>query len=710
MAYGANILKNEAGYYTLTNATIINGILHIGAGGSATEHLDITDLAQTTSKFLFTCIGVDPFTDNYQPWLQVLVYTKMKKEPTYTQAVLYPVQVDENKYECEFSMLDGEFEEMYVTISSKRAVDIMLWELRPEAADESAQVEIEGVKQALSKLLYDYNTVEFTGSIYETTIALITCKLLQNTDVQGHFLFTFNTTQKCTLTLRFYDNEAEELFSPLFYDLYPGHNSIGVPHAFLHRLAGNHSFFVTAQVNYGTFTVPVRGALFTIDAGYLAIREIDLAMDVYDISVRQLKADNGPNEIWAVGIESDILYVQYRLYKETNTNVGWTSVGSLGVSRGAAIEFDGDWVLRTNADQYTIETEEVPYIFNIDGDNNLYAYHGINDTAPVLLDTDVSMVKACKGYSSIDYPDQDQGLIVAYIKNNVAYYRRYYYSSVAGKKLWEDAQAFNGNWDAIDVHRLNDYRASFTLSNAAENLWKYTDRTYVGQAAYPEKTSINGVIQEEGMYIQFFGYYSIEQLDPPIAITQVDYEDLGLDEYGKNHVKWILTVDHPLWMTQRYLEYKDLIQCQGVENIKDVEWTVLYDKTKINITSEMSLKNIYYRFTIMHNNFLRYKQDDLIYALKNSLTIDLDKRIYINTQHEYPTSIKGLQNFDISFKSKETSYFNVVESSGVIGILNTPTEQYHQITRIYKAPIDETTVKGLQITQIAYYDIKDAPV
>ena len=707
MAYGANILKNEAGYYTLTNATIINGILHIGAGGSATEHLDITDLAQTTSKFLFTCIGVNPFTDNYQPWLQVLVYTKMKKEPTYTQAVLYPVQVDENKYECEFSMLDGEFEEMYVTISSKRAVDIMLWELRPEAADESAQVEIEGVKQALSKLLYDYNTVEFTGSIYETTIALITCKLLQNTDVQGHFLFTFNTTQKCTLTLRFYDNEAEELFSPLFYDLYPGHNSIGVPHAFLHRLAGNHSFFVTAQVNYGTFTVPVRGALFTIDAGYLATREIDLAMDVYDISVRQLKADNGPNEIWAVGIESDILYVQYRSYKETNTNVGWTSVGSLGVSRGAAIEFDGDWVLRTNADQYTIETEEIPYIFNIDGDNNLYAYHGINDTNPVLLDTDVSMVKACKGYSSIDYPDQDQGLIVAYIKNNIAYYRRYYYSSIAGKKLWEDAQAFNGNWDAIDVHRLNDYRASFTLSNAAENLWKYTDRTYVGQAAYPEKFNTTGIYDEDAMFVTLVGYYSTAQVDNSIEIESIGY-NLQTNDKGENIVEFVITVNRPLFSTQHYADYSEMITYTGPEDVQDVEWTPYFEHTVIKVRAKMPLKHINYVFTIKQNEWLRYYQNSLVYKVTSDISDNLDLRVYVNAEEE-TTNTQGITTALIAYRGKENVY---VDANDAVTLLGSTSAQsiYQSINRLTESEEDTHTITGTTAAAVNYYHKNVAPV
>lgn len=483
MSYGSNILKKEAAYYSLVNATIINGILHIGAGGSATQTLSVSDLSAVTKNMLFTCISDNEYSNHYVPDIQVIVYTKMNSDVTYSKAILYPVQVAPNKYSCEFTMEEGSYDEMYVTLKAQKSVNLTLWELCAEAADESAIVEIEGVKQSLAKLLYDYNTGIFTGDNEETTIAFITCRLIQNTDVQGHLIFTFANTHACCMTIRFYDNDSEELFTPLYYDLKPGKNTIGIPHAFLNRLAGRHNFYVTAQVSSGTFTVPVRGALFTIDAGYLAKREIDLAMDICDIAIRQLAADNGPNEIWAVGLDKSIAYVRYRKYKEDNANVGWTAVGSLGKALYAAIEFDGNWVLRNNEDQYTLETEEIPYIFIVDEQHNLYAYHGIDDEVPILLDTNVSTVSACKGYSSNFYLEQDQGLVVAYIKNNKAFYRQYVYDTGLKAKHWLDAELLiTEPVESLHVHRLNDYRLGFELSNTSRNIWMYTSRTYVAQA------------------------------------------------------------------------------------------------------------------------------------------------------------------------------------------------------------------------------------
>jgi hypothetical protein len=329
------------------------------------------------------------------------------------------------------------------------------------------------------------------------------------------------------MTIRFYDNDSEELFTPLYYDLKPGNNSIGIPHAFLNRLAGRHNFYVTAQVSSGTFTVPVRGALFTIDAGYLAKREIDLAMDICDIAIRQLVADNGPNEIWAVGLDRGVVYIRYRKYKEDNANVGWTAVGSLGKATSAAIEFDGNWVLRTNTEQYTLETEEVPWYFWI---NNgiLYGHRGLPseiDPAIILATNVVGQVKACKGYSSITYPDHDQGLVVTYIKSDgLVYYRTY--CRELDTKLWQPERALPvpaNVYNFVNVHRLNDYRLAFALSGELQNLWLITDRTYVGQSAYPERYENMNLWQNTDYLIPFHYLYSSDYVFPIVSIANQSY-------------------------------------------------------------------------------------------------------------------------------------------------------------------------------------------
>ena len=111
------------------------------------------------------------------------------------------------------------------------------------------------------------------------------------------------------------------------------------------------------------------------------------------------------------------------------------------------------------------------------------AQHGEDETSRTTLDTNVTAVSACRGYSSNLYPEQDQGLVAAYIKNGRPYYRQYVFDVGLGTKHWLDTELLiDEPVDSFRVHRLNDYRLGFELSNENRNLWLYTSRTYVAQS------------------------------------------------------------------------------------------------------------------------------------------------------------------------------------------------------------------------------------
>lgn len=551
MAYGSNILKNEAAYYSLQNATIIDGILHINVGGSATQQITTSDLPSITDTLQFTCIATT-YSERYEPNIQVLVHARMTESQKYYNAVLFPVQVEPNRYICEFKLAPGEYSEMYITLSSNIDVSMSLWELCAVAADEDIETIIDGVKQSLPRLLYDYNTFPFDFDQCETTVAVITCRLLQNTDIQGHFLMTFLASQTATLTLRFYDNEAEELFAPLLYDVKVGYNSIGVPHAYMTRLAGAHTFTVTAQIAAGSCHIDTRKILFTIDGGHLAVRELDIAMDVTDLAFRQLSIDNGPDLIYTVGVDAGEILIKYRSYTERNANVGWTAVGSLGRGIMAAVEFDGTWYIRDDSDQYTLHTEEQPWYFWIDVDNVLYACHDLpyDEGDPIVLATDVTSVKACRGYSSSLYSDRDQGLVVAYIKGGKPYYRQYQYQPSTDEKKWLEPQLIvDAQYDFVNVHRLNDYRLGFELSRADDNKWLITDRTYVGQSVPPERINLTS-----GNAPECICNYPADY-DTSINVVQFTYEPGCTDFY--------VEYDRLLYLSQGIL-FKDNIASIGL--------------------------------------------------------------------------------------------------------------------------------------------------
>lgn len=476
------MLPNRASAYTLNNASIVDGVLNISSNGSIKYVFTKEILSRLTEHFRLSLYTTSQL-DNYNP--SVLVYVTAQTAESYYNYTCTPTGT--GIYSAEMTFEDADYIYFAVTITSKIPVTFSLWELCPEAADDNTTAIIEGVEQSLPKLLDDHNMFPFMISQAEDTIALITCNLLSDTDLQGGFLLVYTAPQDCVLTLRFKDNGATELFCPLIYDLKAGRGNIGVPHAYLNRLAGLHNITVTAQVSVGTITVATRGMLFTIDGGYLAQRIIDFGTDIRDISVRQLPSDFSPSEVWAIGIENNEAVVRRRSYND-NTTSSYEPMFIAGEAVEAAIEFNGDWVLRPNSPVYTLETDEVPYVFIVDTVGNLYVQYGGDESSRLLLDTGVSKISACRGYKSYSRPEEDQGLVVAYIKSSVVYYRAYRYDSTIGEYFWDYARGLHELGDAafVNVHRLNDYRVGIVSTTPTGNLWAISDRTYVSQASKPE--------------------------------------------------------------------------------------------------------------------------------------------------------------------------------------------------------------------------------
>lgn len=528
MEYGADVLRKDSAFYTLDKATFSNGILYLRAGGSATTSLTTTELAKLTEWFRLTYIGAK-FANNYLPEIRIVVQAQLVSGERFT-ITGYPVNNSNGVYQQEFQIKAGEYSICTYTIESDVDVAVSLWELCPTANEIDPQTIIDGVSQALPRLLFDYNTSPLIVSRQEATVGVITCRLLADTDLQGHFAITFQASEVSTITVRFYDNEGEELFAPLFYDSNIGHNTIGIPHSYLRRKSGIHSFVVTMQTNAGHLTIGTRNMLFTIDGGYLAQRVLDVAMDVMDLAIRQISSSDGPDEIWIVGNDAGKTLVRKRDYNEENVNVTWTAVAAMGYFKAGAIEFNGQWVLRAAAGKYTLNTEEVPYLFLVTEEGQLWAYHGPNDEVPFLLDTSVTMVRACRAYSSIDYPEQDQGLIVAYLKTDgTAWYKQYVWNVYSQQFYWlPEVQIGTDSWNHINVSRLNDYRVSFQLSNSEKNLWIYSDRTWVGQATPPEFFSLYPVYTDKSAIYSSASFVRNVQID---SYSTTSVYDEAMDKY-----------------------------------------------------------------------------------------------------------------------------------------------------------------------------------
>lgn len=213
-------------------------------------------------------------------------------------------------------------------------------------------------------------------------------------------------------------------------------------------------------------------------------------MDVKDITLRQLMESNGPDQVWIIGIEKGKVLVSKRQYSENQTSrPEWKGEYTPGKGIAAAIEFDGSWVLREQAERYTLETQDQPWYFWVDENHVLYGQFGNDEETRIALGTDVADVSACKGYSSNLFREQDQGLVIAFLKTNgKAFYRQYVLNTGTGQKQWLSETALEPleEWTDVRVHRLNDYRIGFELSNSSHNVWLISERTYVNQASPPQ--------------------------------------------------------------------------------------------------------------------------------------------------------------------------------------------------------------------------------
>lgn len=646
MEFGNNILKNESAYYELKNASISNGILTIRPGGSAKCTIDSDYIVRATEYFLVNMI-VDPFTDNYNPKAQTKIHFVSSDEKSCYNYSLFPVESSTGVYSQQIKLKAGEYKEFTFEILSKETIRFLVWELCPEAANEDIKTVIEGVEQSLPKLLYDYNMWPLHVDQDERTIALIAFRLLDHTDLQGHFQLTYVASEATTLTLRFKDNEATELFSPLLYDLHAGRGSVGVPHAYLERLAGIHSLIVTAQVTHGSLAIETRGVLFTIDGGYLAERMLDVGADMQDISIRQLSEDNGPDEIWVVGIEKNECLVRKRKY-DPKATVGFEPVLSLGYAREAAIEFDGRWVLRANSENYTLETEEYPWVFWVDKDYYLQAQIGNDESTRITLERFATCIHTCRGYKSEWYPEQDQGIILVFIKNEQAYYVQYQYNKTTQTYRWGEVVELDSSLTAVSyitVNRLNDYRVQITVKHATGIKTYISDRTYVNQAAFPESYTGGNVTKE------IFAFYP-KDYDTTLRIIHQTF-DLNNENVSDSTVCTLsFTIDKFLEFTGYDLkdiitfntdsipEYNEDTGEPYVNNISmqhDVQSTSTTFRIDLKYKPKKLITYVYFNYSL--SNEITQKVGIYGNILCESLSIVYDTTTILksNTQYEHAT-------------------------------------------------------------------------
>lgn len=566
MAYSQNLLPKSAAYYTLNRATISGTNLVLEAGGSAEINLSSQMLAQLTTEMLVV-IHPSVFSNGYSNDAVQATLSLIASDGTRTEYLIPAQYSASGVFNTVITLPEGSFVAATYKISSVVPATVYNWELcATEDIDVTAV--IGGVEQALPRLLYDYNTYAYAVGQKETTVGLISCFLRSATDLQGHFTLSFFATERCNVHVRIKDNGITELYTPQVYTVEQGYASISIPHAYLKKLADSHNFSVTLQCTNGLLSIPVRGLLYTIDGGYLATRLLDAGIDIIDISIRQLPSDQSPSEIWALGFEGNRIILKKANY-DMSSGIIWEAVYDFGEGFGGAVEFAGDWVSKDRSEKYTIETQGVPYVSIVDTEGNLNVYSGSAFENTQLIDTNVTKVALCQGFNSIIYEEQDQGLVLAYLKEGNVYYRQ----------LLRGATEFLGfnqlytAGDAIDisVHRLPDYRLGICVTHPAGTKWYITGRTFVAQSVKTQYYDMN--IKHRNMLTVI----GTDHLDEASEVPTI--ETLTPEE--RWHTQVLLTYKSPIgyiWgASKEKLAQAIVAKVNGV--VKDLSSVIIEDTT-----------------------------------------------------------------------------------------------------------------------------------
>lgn len=228
-----------------------------------------------------------------------------------------------------------------------------------------------------------------------------------------------------------------------------------------------------------------------------------------DVAVRQMEGEDNISMAFAICLDNQTANI-YERKLPASMEQPWNYLWSLGKALDVAIEYQGTWELSATREWYYLQTEEYPYVFWVDENKSLYVQHWKDATTRVELDTDVDQISVCKGWNSRFFPDQDQGLLLGYLKAGTVYYRALCCQS-NGTFLWESAQEVAGiqkNSSFLSVFRTNDFRIGF-LTEANQNLQCIlSKRNYAGMSIRPE--CVNAQIQHVT-----FAYQTIKDLLVP---------------------------------------------------------------------------------------------------------------------------------------------------------------------------------------------------
>lgn len=266
----------------------------------------------------------------------------------------------------------------------------------------------------------------------------------------------------------------------------------------------------------------------------------DILPALGDVAVRQMVGDKDLALAYAICLDEGTATIYRRLFP-AGMDYKWEYWWTLGEASDVAIEYDGTWEMNPEKEWYFLRTLEFPEVFFV-RDGDLYVQYWNDETTRTLLAEDVSGISSCKGWSSSIIPDNDQGLIIGYLRDGRVFYRNYCRQEDGGYS-WEAehevTELGDGN-STLSVIRTNDFRIGFLTENNGEIHLVLTRRNYAGMSIRPETLHVNtfnAVFQYLPMvdhftftretlransFVPYFFYDDAAELAPDIQVTRIE--------------------------------------------------------------------------------------------------------------------------------------------------------------------------------------------
>ena len=231
------------------------------------------------------------------------------------------------------------------------------------------------------------------------------------------------------------------------------------------------------------------------DASYWTVETIRETSGLGDISVapRRFKAYGRPNRLYEIHVKDGEVSTSFREYPD-KLKTGWQPQFTLGLGSSVAIAFNGYWERYRKL--WRLITEEKPWIFWVDSTGVLWRQHWDDISTLAELDTGVTRVRAIRAWKNVTSAENDQGVVVGYIKTDGTVWYRNYCQQVDYNYMWENARQltqFTGTAVTLNMFITNDYRIGFTIEDSLGQVhWLITQRNWAGMGSPAD--SITGEI------------------------------------------------------------------------------------------------------------------------------------------------------------------------------------------------------------------------